>query len=423
MEPMIVAGILFVITYGLLLALPNHRAVVALGGGVAFVVFGLLPLTAVPGAVDWNVLLMIGGTMGLVELFIASGMPSLLSYWLLQKIHTVRGAVVALALFAGLISAFIDNVATVLMVAPVAMAVAKRAKISPVPVIISIAVSSNLQGAATLVGDTTSILLGAAADMNFMDFFWYQGRPGIFWVVQAGAVVSALILFWLFRKEKTTIEAGEKPVVSDYFPTVLLVGMVGLLAGASLLPNTPAMINGMICSTLMVIGQSWYLLRGQKQIVERSLKAIDFQTLALLAGVFLVVAGVEAAGVLDWISARFATLGGGSMLLVYSAVVWVSVVCSAFIDNIPYVAAMLPVTAQVSALLGADPTLLYFGLLVGATLGGNLTPVGASANITGIGILRREGHQVANKDFLRIGVPFTLAAVISGYVLLWLLWA
>ncbi len=423
MEPMIVAGILFVITYGLLLALPNHRAVVALGGGVAFIVFGLLPLTAVPGAVDWNVLLMIGGTMGLVELFIASGMPSLLSYWLLQKIHTVRSAVVALALFAGLISAFIDNVATVLMVAPVAMAVAKRAKISPVPVIISIAVSSNLQGAATLVGDTTSILLGAAADMNFMDFFWYQGRPGIFWVVQAGAVVSALILFWLFRKEKSTIESGEKPVVNDYFPTVLLVGMVVLLAGASLLPNTPAMINGIICSSLMVIGQAWYMLRGKKQIVVRSLKAIDFQTLALLAGVFLVVAGVEAAGMLDWISARFATLGGGSMLLVYTAVVWVSVACSAFIDNIPYVAAMLPVTAQVSALLGADPTLLYFGLLVGATLGGNLTPVGASANITGIGILRREGHQVANKDFLRIGVPFTLAAVGSGYILLWLLWA
>ncbi len=420
---MILAGILFATTYVLLLALPNYRAYVALAGGAAFVLLGVLPLTAVPGAVDWNVLMMIAGTMGLVELFIASGMPALLAYWLLKKVSSVRGAVVALALFAGLISAFIDNVATVLMVAPVALAVARRANISPVPVIISISVSSNLQGAATLVGDTTSILLGAAANMNFMDFFWYQGRPGIFWVVQAGAVVSALILLWLFRAQKGGIEAGERPVVTDYFPTVLLVGMVFLLAGASLVPNTPAMINGIICTVLMLIGQCWYLLKGKQSIVQRSLKAIDVTTLALLAGVFLVVAGVEAAGVLEWISAQFVQLGGGNLLLVYSAIVWVSVLCSAFIDNIPYVAAMLPVVAQVSNLLGIEPTLLYFGLLVGATLGGNMTPVGASANITGIGILRKEGYQVSNKEFLRIGVPFTLAAVISGYVLLWLLWA
>ena len=309
---MILAGVLFAATYCLLLALPNHRAWVAIGGGAAFVLLGILPLGAVPGAVDWNVLFMIAGTMGLVELFIASGMPALLSYWLLQKIHTVRAAVVVLALFAGLISAFIDNVATVLMVAPVALAVAKRAKISPVPVIISIAVSSNLQGAATLVGDTTSILLGAAADMNFMDFFWYKGRPGIFWVVQAGALVSALILFWLFRKEKSAIEAGDKPVVTDYFPTALLLGMVGLLAGASLLPHTPKMINGIICMSLMVLGQSWYLLRGKGKLVQRSLQAIDLTTLTLLAGVFLVVAGVESAGVLSWISARFAALGAAA---------------------------------------------------------------------------------------------------------------
>lgn len=420
---MILAGILFAATYVLLLALPNYRAYVALAGGAAFVLLGVLPLSAVPGAVDWNVLMMIAGTMGLVELFIASGMPALLAYWLLKKISSVRGAIVALALFAGLISAFIDNVATVLMVAPVALAVARRAKLSPVPIIIAISVSSNLQGAATLVGDTTSILLGAAANMNFMDFFWYQGRPGIFWVVQAGAVVSALILLWLFRAQKGSIEAGERPVVTDYFPTVLLVGMVVLLAGASLLPNMPAMINGMICTALMVLGQGWYLLRGKQSIVQRSLKAIDVTTLALLAGVFLVVAGVEAAGVLEWISGQFVKLGGGNLLLVYTAVVWVSVICSAFIDNIPYVAAMLPVVAQVSNLLGIEPTLLYFGLLVGATLGGNMTPVGASANITGIGILRKEGYQVANKEFLRIGVPFTLAAVFSGYVLLWLLWA
>ena len=265
--------------------------------------------------------------------------------------------------------------------------------------------------------------LGGAAGMDFSDFFWYQGRPGIFWVVEAGAAVSALILFMLFRDCKGSVDAGEKPPVEGYFPTVLLVGMVALLAGASLLPEKPALTNGFICMWLFLIGLIPQAAKGGLKAVRGAFAAIDLTTLALLAGVFIVVGGVQAAGLLDVISSKFATLGGGNLCLVYTAVVWGSVLCSAFIDNIPYVAAMLPVTAQVSAILGVEPTLLYFGLLIGATLGGNLTPVGASANITAIGILRREGYEVKNRDFLRIGLPFTLAAVCTGYALLWLIWA
>ena len=141
-------------------------------------------------AVDYNVLLMIGGTMGTVTLFIESRMPARLAELLISKVPNVKWAVCVLALFAGIISAFVDNVATVLMVAPVGLAISRKLNISPVPVLISIAVSSNLQGAATLVGDTTSILMGGYADMTFLDFFWMQGKPGIFWAVEAGALVS-----------------------------------------------------------------------------------------------------------------------------------------------------------------------------------------------------------------------------------------
>lgn len=135
---------------------------------------------------------MIAGTMGVVALFIESKMPSLLADLIIERTPNVKWAIVFLALFAGIISAFVDNVATVLMVAPVALTIAKKLKISPVPSIIAIAISSNLQGAATLVGDTTSILLGQAVDMNFLDFFFLDGRIGIFWVVEAGAAVSVL---------------------------------------------------------------------------------------------------------------------------------------------------------------------------------------------------------------------------------------
>ena len=148
-------------------------------------------------------------------------------------------AAVALALFAGIISAFVDNVATVLMVAPIALEICKKLDTNPVPFIIAIAVSSNLQGAATLVGDTTAIMLGSYANMSFLDFFVYEGKPGIFFAVELGAIVSALILAWLFRKEKKPVPKGmPRTVVTDYVPSILLVGMIVLLISASFIPNT-----------------------------------------------------------------------------------------------------------------------------------------------------------------------------------------
>ena len=128
-------------------------------------------------------------------------------------------------------------------------------------------------------------------------------------------------------------------------------------------------------------------------------------------------------GVVDKIAELLASFGSGSVFLIYTVLVWASVLVSAFIDNIPYVATMLPVVQGLALKMGVDPTIFYFGMITGATLGGNLTPVGASANITGISILRREGYEVKNGDFFRIGVPFTLAAVIPAYVYFWLLYA
>lgn len=413
---MIYALILFVITYVLMLAFQQYRPWIALGSAAIFIVTGMLPLHKAIGYVDFNVLLMIAGTMGTVALMIESKMPALMADVIIEKVPNVKWAIVTLSLFAGIVSAFIDNVATVLMIAPIALAIAKRLKISPVGMVIAIAVSSNLQGAATLVGDTTSILLGGYAGMNFLDFFWYQGNPGIFFAVELGALISASILFVLFRKESQPVEASERTVVTDYVPTVLMLGTVALLIVASVLPGMPSMINGIICVTLMVIGVVYNMVkkRSIKGLID-PLKEIDLQTILLLFGLFMVVGGITEMGVVDAVANLFTKVGGGSVFVIYTLITWMSVLLSAFIDNIPYVATMLPVTQGIAAALGVDPTLLYFGLLSGATLGGNLTPIGASANITGIGILRKEGHIVKNSDFMRIGIPFTLAAVIPAY--------
>ena len=419
---MIYAIILFAVTYVLMLIFSKYRPYIALASAVVFIATGMLPLDQIFGAIDFNVLLMIAGTMGLVQLFIDSKMPELLADLIMEKVPNIQMAAVCLALFAGVISAFVDNVATVLMIAPVALEVCKKLKTNPIPVIIGIAVSSNLQGAATLVGDTTAIMLGSYADMSFLDFFVYQGKPGIFFAVELGAVLSALILAGLFRKEKAPIpRSGQRTKVSDLVPTYLLCGVVVLLIVASFLPNKPAVTNGIICVAMMVIGlvYNWIKQKSFKAVTD-PLKAIDFETIGLLLGLFLMIGGISHMGVIQAAADLLAKLGGGNVFLLYTVLVWASVIISAFIDNIPYVATMLPVVSALAASLGVDPTVLYFGLLSGATLGGNITPIGASANITGIGILRKEGYTVKNSDFFRIGIPFTLAAIVPAYIYLWL---
>ena len=421
---MIPALILFAATYVLMLIFGKYRPYIAIASGIIFIATGMLPVSNILGAIDFNVILMIAGTMGLVALFIESKMPALLADLVMEHVPNVMWAAVSLSLFAGIISAFVDNVATVLMVAPIALAICKKLGTNPVPFIIAIAVSSNLQGAATLVGDTTAIMLGSALDMTFLDFFFYLGKPSIFFAVELGAVLSALILAFLFRKEKGAIPKAEsRTKVTDYVPSVLLIAVLVLLIGASFIPEKPSITNGLICCALLVIGLIYTFIRTKKfSAVIEPLKSIDFSTIGILLGLFLMLGGITEQGVIAKAADLLAQMGGGNVFLLYTVIVWVSVVISAFIDNIPYVATMIPVIGGIAATLGIDPTPLYFGLLSGATLGGNCTPIGASANITGIGILRREGYEVKNSDFFKIGIPFTLAAIVPAYIYIWLIY-
>lgn len=437
---MLIALIIFLITYVLMLVLQKYRPYIALCSAAVFIALGYsgmyeMSFMSALGAVDYNVLLMIGGTMGTVTLFIESKMPNRLSELLISRVSNVKWAVALLALFAGVISAFVDNVATVLMVAPVGLSISKKLKISPVPVLIAIAVSSNLQGAATLVGDTTSILLGGFAGMNFMDFFWMEGRLGIFWGVELGALVSLFVLLFIFRKDTQPVNAVVETEVSDLFPSYLMIATVLLLIAASFIPEPSepglaalySLRSGLICVAVCIAGIVRNCLRNHSG---RCLKAVaremDYDTLLLLFGLFIVIEGIKAAGVIDAIAELFYLIAGDEPFVLYSLIVFASVILSAFIDNIPYVATMLPVVQSIAGMMnggaGVDPNVFYFGLLTGATLGGNLTPIGASANIAAIGILRKNGEEVKNSDFLRIGVPFTLSAVLAGYLFIWLVW-
>ena len=417
------AIILFVAMYVLLVALPKFRPVVALVAAAIYVVSGVLPVDKVLTSIDWNVLMMLFGTMVIVDYFIESKMPNLIAEWLLRLAPNVLWVTVLMSLFSGIISAFIDNVATVLMVAPVGLAICKKLKISPVMMILSIAVSSNLQGAATLVGDTTSIMLGGAANMNFNDFFWMHGRPGMFFATEIGALLTVPIIMFLFRKDKEPVTSDEHTKVTDYIPTVTMLGHVVLLIIASFIPDTPSITNGVICKVcgILTVIIELFLSKSKESMIH-ALKAMDYATCALLTGLFIVIAAITEIGLVQDLADFIANAGGSNMFLLFTIVVWGSVVISAFIDNIPYVATMLPILGTVAANMGVEPYFLFFGLLVGATLGGNITPIGASANIAGVGMLRKAGYEVKFRDFFKIGIPFTLAAVLGGYLFVWFFW-
>ena len=421
---MFLALSIFIVMYIFLLALPKYRSYTAVITAVLFIVLGILPVKNALTAINYNVIMMLTGTMLIVELFIESDMPSYMAENLLKIVPNVQWAVVLLSLFAGIISAFVDNVATVLMVAPVGIEVCKKIKTNPVPVIISIAVSSNLQGAATLVGDATSILLGSYADLSFNDFFWFNGKPGICFAVELGALLTIPVILFLFRHEKGKVNEEVTVKITDYTPTYFLIGMIISLIFASQFENKPELTNGFICCGLALI---LIVIEAIKQknikVIPNTIITLDIETLLLLCGLFVVIEGITEAGVIEKIVEIFMNAGGDNVFVMYTLIVFVSVLVSAFIDNIPYVATMLPVVTGIAAMMGISPYLFDFGLLIGATLGGNITPVGASANIAGIGILRKNGYEVKNSDFFRIGIPFTLVAVFSGYLFLWLVWA
>lgn len=421
---MFLALSIFIVMYIFLLALPKYRSYTAVITAILFIVLGILPVKNALTAINYNVIMMLTGTMLIVELFIESNMPSYMAENLLKIVPNVQWAVVLLSLFAGIISAFVDNVATVLMVAPVGIEVCKKIKTNPVPVIISIAVSSNLQGAATLVGDATSILLGSYANLSFNDFFWFNGKPGICFAVELGALLTIPVILFLFRHEKGKVNEEVTVKITDYTPTYFLIGMIISLIVASQFENKPELTNGFICCGLALI---LIIIEAIKQknikVIPNTIITLDIETLLLLCGLFVVIEGITEAGVIEKIVEIFMNAGGDNVFVMYTLIVFVSVLVSAFIDNIPYVATMLPVVTGIAAMMGISPYLFDFGLLIGATLGGNITPVGASANIAGIGILRKNGYEVKNSDFFRVGIPFTLVAVLSGYLFLWFVWA
>jgi len=410
----------FLIAYLLIVLKKGNPLTVLAGAMTALLASGAMSVGEAASSINYNVLGVFLGTMVLSGLFIFSGVPAYFATKLVDRSKTVGMAILAVSFLAGVISSVVENVATVLIVAPIAFEVAKKLKASPVPFLIGIAISSNLQGCATMVGDSPSMILALSSGMNFMDFFWMKGRPGITFAVELGAIASFYVLYLLFRKYKEPIARIEEAKVRTWFPTVLMGMLLATLAGASFIKNKHPYTIAFICLGYAIIGLIWHEARHKESI--SLIKDLDWRTFFFLIGIFALVGSLTSRGIVGDIANVLIQWTKGNKFLAFTAILWLSVLLSAFIDNIPYIVAMIPVAKLVAASMGVGPELFLFGLLIGTSLGGNITPIGASANVVAVGLLRKAKYEVSFADFAKVGLPFTLAAVGTAYIFLWLVW-
>lgn len=421
MTPKTIALIIFLVSYVLFIFKNDIRTQVAIVAAVLLILTGALTPIQAFHAVNWNVLGIFIGMLIVSSVFMESKVPAYMAEIVVSRVSRLALALLLICIITGFISAFLDNVSTVLIVAPFALSIAKKLKVDPTSMMIGIAVSSNLQGTATLIGDPPSMLLGGFAHMNFWDFFIYQGRPSIFFAVELGAIASFTVLYLIFRIHDRKINVRMIEKVKSWWPSVFLVMLILLLAGSSFVRTDFPYISGSLCLAFAFISLIWRSFFWGTSAMKK-LSSLDWDTSLFLAAVFILVGSMSVTGWVDAFASSLSTLIGTNVFLGYTVIVFFSVFVSALIDNIPFLAAMLPVAMTMSAHLGIKPSLFLFGLLIGSCLGGNITPIGASANIVACGILKKEGHKVSFGRFFRIGFPFTMAAVIVAYLFIWFVW-
>ncbi len=406
--------------------------------GIGAIVFALGHL------INWNVLMIYLGAMTIAALFLYSKVPAKIADWLVSVSPTTGIAIVLILAMTGIISIFVENVATVLVMAPIALSLCKKLKMNPTMFMVGLAVMSNLEGTATLVGDPPSMIFASYAGYNFNDFFYHvipgtaEGHLSIFFVVQAGLLAGCIFFLFVFAKYKNKTGVDGEPVLS-YFPAVLMLTMIFGLAVLSFISEwlstfVPESVMNFSSGSFVVIlalaGIIWYLFDQKKSGSETwdLIKELDWETIFFLMGIFVVVGAISGVGLLSLLADKLVTVCNGSILMGFLVILLISIFISGFVDNVPYIMVMLPLAQKMAEGFKAGGTpvaseLFMFALLVGSCLGGNLTPFGASANVVAMGIVKKEGYPMNFGRWLALGGTFTIITTTASAVVLWLLWA
>jgi Na+/H+ antiporter NhaD/arsenite permease-like protein len=422
---------LFAATYIAIVTERLNRAIVALIGAVLMIMSGVITQqAALHNGVDFNTLGLLTGMMVIVAITRKCGVFQYVAVWSAKKVNTSPwGILVMLALVTALFSAFLDNVTTVLLVAPVTLLITEELKVDPYPYLFTEIFASNIGGTATLIGDPPNIMIGSATGLTFNDFVWHL-TP----VVSVILFATLVPIYFLWgRKLSTTPEArarvmqfNEREAITD--PRLLkqsLAILALVILGFSLahpLRLEPATIAMAGAAALLLLDNFTHDAERQSKQVHKAFGEVEWVTIFFFLGLFIVVYGIETAGVLKWLANRVVELTGGNLALTAQAILWVSAIASAIVDNIPFVATMIPLIGSMAPVYGGMQHIepLWWALSLGACLGGNGTLIGASANLIVAGLAERAGYPIRFLPFLLMALPLMLLSIVisSGYLYL-----
>ncbi len=410
---------IFLITYAFIIADKIHRTIVVWLGAALVIVLGVINQEKAIEHVDFNTLLLLIGMMVIVGITRKSGV---FEYMAIKSAKIVKGQPVALLVVLGLItavaSALLDNVTTVLLIVPVTYALVDRLEVSPLPYLFTEIIASNIGGAATLIGDPPNIMIGSATGLGFMDFIVNMGPPAI--IILA---VTMAILVLLYKKDLTAqqdkidrlFELCETDSIRDW-----------LILKKSLLVLTFTILGFLLhqqlhleSATVALFGAGLLMLVTRAE-PEEVLLAVEWPTIFFFAGLFILVGGLQVNGVISLIAQKSLQITGDSVVMTGTLILWLSGVASAFVDNIPFVATMIPLLQEVGQLSQMPMESLWWSLALGACLGGNGTLIGASANVIVAGIAERNGTPIRFVEFLKIGFPLMILSIMISNLYLYL---
>ena len=430
LDPLMTASVILVVTYVLVITDRFDRSLLALLGAGAMIFSGVLTQEEAIRGIDFNTIALLTGMMLLVSVARRSGVFEFLAIGSAQLVHaSPAGVLCLLSLVTAIVSALLDNVTTVLLIAPVTLSIAQRLRVPPFPFLFAEIMASNIGGTATLIGDPPNIMIGSATGLSFNAFV-----ANLAPVVVVVMAIQLLLTHLLWGRSTSAAQAERDAVMAMSARSAIVDGRllrlslvvfaITLLAFvfAPLLHLEPGAIAMIAAASLMLFDNLVHHRSEQTGKISASYGDVDWITIFFFVGLFIVVHGFEQTGAIADLAQALLVLSHGNLAITASAILWGAAILSAIVDNIPFVAAMIPLIKVLAPSFGGDEALLplWWALSLGACLGGNGTLIGASANLTVAGIAQRNGVRFDFLTYAKYAAPLTLVSVAIAQLYLWL---
>lgn len=423
MSLMLIALAIFGVTYLLIITEWINKMLAALMGGFAIILTGIVNQKVAFAAIDWNVIFFLIGMMLVISVMRQTGVFMYLAIRIAKMAKGKPLAIMVLMyLLTTVISAFMGSVTTIMILVPIVLLIASELKITPIPFIITMVIASNAGGAATMIGDPPNILIGSATDYNFMDFLLNLTPPVIV------VTITSVGLIWLLYRKGMVVSNANRAKLMAYnennlikSPFLLRTSLIVL--ALMLFALALQEVLHIETATIAMTAGLFLLVISDRKRVEHILSSdVDWVTIFFFMGLFIIVESLVETGFINMIAEGVMRVTHGEPRSTSMVILWVSSIFSAFIDNVPFVAAMIPVLERLGTLIGNPDVMhpVWWSLALGTCLGGNGTLIGASANIVAVGIANRNGFHISFKEFTKIGMIFMLHSIVisTAYILL-----